>query len=203
MMMRHPIMPLLNIILLGLALAVDAFVVSFSYGAVLKRHRMSNSLALATATGFGQFIMPVLGFILSSSIHYYVSSFDHWIAFGVFFILGSKIIFDACGKDDNAPQLHSLSFKVLCIIGIATSIDAFIAGASLYIMLHGSACDSPSCFSAVFPGIIIGIITFLCAFAGFHMAKVLHRIPTKILECVAGLTLIAIGLNVLIGHLSE
>ena len=196
-------MPLLNIILLGLALAVDAFVVSFSYGAVLKKQRMSNSLALATATGFGQFIMPVLGFLLSGTVHYYVSSFDHWIAFGVFTLLGGKIIFDACGKEEDSPQLHKLSFKILCVIGIATSIDAFVAGASLYIMLHGTCNGSLSCSSAIFPGIIIGIITFICAFSGFHLAKACHRIPIKILEYAAGLTLIAIGLNILIEHLSS
>ena len=37
-------MTLFDIFLLGLALSVDAFVVSFSYGLVLKPHRMSNGL---------------------------------------------------------------------------------------------------------------------------------------------------------------
>lgn len=201
--MPDQLMPLLNIILLALALAVDAFAVSFSYGAVLKQRRMSNSLALATATGFGQFIMPVLGFIFSSSVHYYVASFDHWIAFGVFALLGSKVVFDAFWKNDDETHLHQLSFKALCIIGIATSIDAFIAGASLYIMINGGSCGYSSCSWAIIPGLIIGAITFICAFFGFHLAKVFHRIPTKVLECAAGITLIAIGLNILIEHLSE
>ena len=54
-------MTLFDIFLLGLALSVDAFVVSFSYGLVLKPHRMSNGLKLGAATGFFQFLMPVIG----------------------------------------------------------------------------------------------------------------------------------------------
>ena len=42
-------MTLFDIFLLGLALSVDAFVVSFSYGLVLKPHRMSNGLKLGAA----------------------------------------------------------------------------------------------------------------------------------------------------------
>lgn len=48
-------MTLFDIFLLGLALSVDAFVVSFSYGLVLKPHRMSNGLKLGAATGFFSF----------------------------------------------------------------------------------------------------------------------------------------------------
>ena len=54
-------MTLFDIFLLGLALSVDAFVVSFSYGLVLKPHRMSNGLKLGAPTGFFQFLMPVIG----------------------------------------------------------------------------------------------------------------------------------------------
>ena len=51
----------IDVVLLGLALAVDAFVVSFSYGLILKRNRWRNAVSLGAATGLGQFVMPVAG----------------------------------------------------------------------------------------------------------------------------------------------
>ena len=71
-------MTLFDIFLLGLALSVDAFVVSFSYGLVLKPHHIKNGLKLGAATGFFQFFMPVVGWYGARSVNKYIESIDHW-----------------------------------------------------------------------------------------------------------------------------
>lgn len=189
-----------DIILLSLALAVDALIVSFSYGLVIKHHRMKNALGLGLSTGLGQFLMPLMGFLLTGSIHSYVARWDHWIAFSVFVILGGRVIWQAFsqqgGCTDDVPRM--LSFRILLVTGIATSIDAFVAGASLYFS-QGSSTDSGP--GIVFCAALIGGITFACSFAGFLSARHLHRLPTKPLEIAAGLVLVGLGIKVLFEHL--
>ena len=61
-------MPLADLIFLAFALSVDAFVVAFSYGLLIKQKRLSNGIKLSLSTGAGQFLMPVLGFLLTGSV---------------------------------------------------------------------------------------------------------------------------------------
>ena len=77
-------MPLADLIFLAFALSVDAFVVAFSYGLLIKQKRLSNGIKLSLSTGAGQFLMPVLGFLLTGSVHRYIAAWDHWLGFAVF-----------------------------------------------------------------------------------------------------------------------
>ena len=126
-------MTIIDILLLALALAVDAFVVSFSYGLIIKQKRNKAAFKLASATGLGQFVMPILGWYGAQSIYQLIAQVDHWIAFFVFLTLGLKVIVDALKECDCKQKLDkNLSFKVLLMIGVATSIDAFVSGSMLY-----------------------------------------------------------------------
>lgn len=191
-----------EIILLALALAIDALVVSFSFGLVLKKHRINNALGLGVATGSGQFLMPVIGFFATSSIYHYVERWDHWIAFTVFLCLGVKIIFDALTEKNNRGKReipNKLSFKVLTLTGVATSIDALVAGASLYLTQSHDCLETDGV--GIFPAsTIIGSVTFACATGGFLSTKYLHKLPTIILEITAGIVLIGLGVKILIEH---
>lgn len=74
------------------------------------------------------------------------------------------------------------------MIGIATSIDALVTGATIYFM------QTPIWLSAV----IIGCTTFACAAFGYGLCRVLKRFSTKYLEVAAGIILIALGCKVLL-----
>ena len=144
-----------DIILLALALSVDAFVAAFSYGLVIRKRPVVNALKLAAATGIGQFVMPVIGWLGTKSVHVYIEAFDHWIAFLVFLALGLNIIGNALTpqKEDNGKE-SSLNFKTLLMIGIATSIDACVAGVTLYF-------TNVSIWTAA---AVIGLIAFIKSF---------------------------------------
>ena len=166
----------IDVVLLGLALAVDAFVVSFSYGLILKRNRWRNAVSLGAATGLGQF-----------------ESIDHWIAFAVFLALGLKVIDEALsGEDEPCKLSRQLTFKVLLMIGLATSIDALVTGITLYFMNVSIWFAAPA----------IGIITFVCAVIGFQLNCCFKKVPTRYLEIAAGIILILLGCKVLYEHLS-
>ncbi len=211
-------MTFLEIILLALALAMDAFVVSFSYGLVMKRHRMGNALRLGATTGLGQFLMPVIGFALiagayrNTTLRSLIESCDHWIAFSVFLLLGLKVIQESWSSSNDDEDIHDestglISLTTLLAIGIATSIDALVAGGSIF-LLNNQSCTTPAQTtdfalfpaSSLIPASIIGIVTFLCAFSGFFSAGYLHRLPTRALGIVAGLVLIGIGSRILWEH---
>ena len=144
-------MGIVDVILLALALAVDAFIVSFSYGLILKKNRYINAIKLGLATGLGQFIMPVIGWYGTNIVHGYIESIDHWLAFAVFLALGLKVIDDALNEDDNAQNLsRELTFKILLMIGLATSIDALVTGITLYFMKNGAYVASKKIYSCYF-----------------------------------------------------
>ena len=188
-------MLLFDIILIALALAIDAFVVSFSYGLIIKKKRNLSALKLALSTGGGQFIMPLIGWYGTKAIYKYVATFDHWIAFFVFLFLGIKVIADALENknSDNPKKLDkNLSFKILLIIGIATSIDAFVMGGTLFFVK----------INILLAASLIGIITFISSIAAFRLARAFRKLPTKYMEISAGLILIALGIKVLCEHLS-
>ena len=183
----------IDVVLLGLALAVDAFVVSFSYGLILKKNRWRNAVSLGVATGFGQFIMPVIGWYGTNLVHGYIERVDHWIAFAVFLALGLKVIDDALSKKDEHQKLkHQLTLKVLFMLGLATSIDALVTGITLYFMNVSIWFAAPT----------IGIITFICSVIGFQLNCCFKKVPTKHMEIAAGIILIMLGCKVLFEHLS-
>lgn len=186
-------MPFLDIFLLALALSVDAFVVSFSYGLIIKKRKGKSALKLALATGGGQFIMPVLGWFGARSIYKHIEMVDHWIAFFVFLVLGLKIISDAFHECECQNKLAKvLTAKLLFFIALATSIDAFVSGSMLYFM------KAPVWEASA----IIGIVTFINSILGFNFCRIFKKFPVKYMEIASGLILIALGCKVLYEHLS-
>lgn len=180
----------LEIFLLAAALAVDAFIVSFSYGLIIKKQRGINACKLALAVGGGQFIMPIIGWYGTLPVSRYVDKFDHWLVFLVFAILGLNIIVNALSGQEEKLE-KKLTVPVLLMLGMATSIDALVAGVSLYFAK-----------AAIFKAAAsIGITTFVCSIVGFNLKYVFKKIPYQRMEIGAGLILILLGCKVLCEHL--
>ena len=186
-------MTLFDIFLLGLALSVDAFVVSFSYGLVLKPHRMSNGLKLGAATGFFQFLMPVIGWYGARSINRYIESIDHWLAFFVFLALGVKIINDALYEEaeEKQPLQKKLTLQALFMIGIATSIDALAVGVT-FAFLN---------VNILWAVTFIGVITFILSSIGVKVGHVFGLRYKGKAEFTGGLILVLMGCKILLEHL--
>lgn len=187
-----------EIFLLALALSIDAFIVSFSCGLVVKKNKEKNSYKMAAANGFAQFAMPVLGWYGTQTINNCIgaiTAFDHWVVFFVFLALGIKFIMDALEDRDTTCELprKNITFKILLIAAFATSIDAFVAGVSLYFIP----------VSIWYASIMIGVVTFINSFIGFRMNKIFKKIPTKYIEISAGVILITLGSKTLIEHMLE
>jgi len=179
-------MSYIEIILLALALSIDAFVVSFSYGLSFTENRTKNSLQLAFFTGFFQGLMPAIGYFLAGFIRGFIEPYAGIIVFAIFMFLGLKFIKEAFDKNKEKPLCIGL--MCLFLIGIATSIDAFSAGISL--LLYGNRILKPI--------LLIAFITFINSLFGFYLGGRLKSLPTRCIEIFAGLILIFLGVKALI-----
>lgn len=192
---------MLEIIIIALALAVDATVYSFSYGLVLRCCRLRNSLWLALTVGAFQAGMPLLGYLGGEEVRDYVAQWQSGIVAAVFCGLGAYVIYGAWKGDEDegnccSKDCNPLGLIALLLVGVATAIDALAVGVAMALGdIGGTDLSQPQLILHVS---IIGAVTFVCSLAAFHSARLLHHLPTRWLESIAGLLLIALGLKSLL-----
>ena len=72
---------MLEIFLIAVSLALDAFAVSVSSGIAIPGFGWRQAARMGLWFGFFQFMMPLLGWFLGSSVSGYIEAVDHWVAF--------------------------------------------------------------------------------------------------------------------------
>ena len=205
-------MGIIESIVLSLSLAIDATAVSITNGLVY--NNLSKKKVVLSAIFFGVFqaVMPLIGYslmLLSSlneSVNTFVKGVDHWIAFALLLFLGGKMIVDAIkeiraskkGKEETEEvKNEDLSIKTLFVQSVATSIDAFAVGISLYATSNSEGGKSDIWWTFL----IIGVITFVCSILGSLFGKVIGNVVKKAAPIIGGLVLIGIGISIVVEHL--
>jgi putative Mn2+ efflux pump MntP len=183
-------MEIITIVLIALALSMDAFSVAVGKGLNMKKVDVKWALVIATFFGVFQAIMPAIGWILGGQFDKYISSCDHWIAFGLLAFMGGKMIYESRTQECEITE-DKRSYKELLVLAIATSIDALAAGISF-------ALDK---IDIVLSAILIGIITFALSFLGVFIGNKFGCKYKNKAELFGGVILIAIGIKILIEHL--
>jgi len=178
---------MIEVLILALALSMDAFAVSIGLGA--KKVKETKSLAIVAAIYFGLFqaLMPLIGFFGGKGILGWVEYYAHWIAFFLLLLVGGKMIYEAVsgGIEEGVTKITQ---KTMLILAIATSIDAMAAGFTLNLLAVNPliACG------------IIGVVTLLFSLAGVYVgAKSGTWLESKA-ELLGGTILILIGFKILI-----
>ena len=118
-------MTYIEIIIIAISLAMDAFAVSISKGLTLKKFQISKALLAALYFGIFQGLMPLIGYLVGSTFATYVTSFAHWIAFGILAFVGGNMIKESFGEEEVDGDF---SLKAMIVLAIATSIDALSVG---------------------------------------------------------------------------
>ncbi len=167
-------MSIYEIIILALALALDAMIVSFSYGLIITSKRFENVLKLALSFGFFQFLMPIIGWYIADYIYIYIKNFSKWIVFSVFILLAIKLLKEVISAEEDVKN-NCISLWCLFCLAVATSIDALGAGISIRFLET----------KVIFPAVLIGIITFMLSILGFNLSTLLKKINSKILKSLA------------------
>ena len=185
-------MKLTELLLLAIGLSMDAFAVSVTNGLCIKKIGIRGAAACGIFFGLFQGIMPTLGFALGKTFESLISSVDHYIALILLGFIGGKMLIDGIkNKDEQLNDNISLTFGMLLVQGVATSIDALAVGVSF-------AALSVNIVSAA---AFICCITFLFSFWGVFIGKKFGTILNNKAQILGGLILIGIGLKIFIEHM--
>ena len=183
---------IINSILLGVGLAMDAFSVSMANG--LNAPKMSRGMKTVIPLTFAsfQFLMPVIGWICVRGIAEEFTAFQKaipWIALGLLVFIGGKMCFEGIRGGETESSNLTLKPGALLIQGVATSIDALSVGFTI------AEYHTAQALSA---GIIIGGVTFVICSAGLRIGQ---RFGTRLAgkaSILGGVILIGIGIEIFV-----
>ena len=179
---------LISIIIIAIALAMDAFSVSLTKGFTQNDLTKSQILYYGLFFGIFQFVMPVIGYLCGTTISSFVSTVAPWIAFFLLLAIGLNMIRESLGDDEDV--LDTFSFREVTLLAIATSIDAFAVGITFALLK----------IPLLVPCTIIGIVAFLFTIVGIFIGKKLGNYLGDKFEIVGGIVLILIGIKILLGY---
>lgn len=182
-------MGIVEILLIGVGLAMDAFAVSICKGLSMKKLDIKKSVIIGLYFGIFQAIMPLIGFLLGKGFENFVLSIDHWIAFILLSFIGASMIKEAFKSEEDAN--YNVGFKEMVILALATSIDALAVGITFAFLR----------VNIVLSIVIIGIITFVLSVLGTVIGNKFGYKYEKKAKIFGGVILILMGLKILIEHL--
>ena len=184
-------MGILEIILLGIGLAMDAFAVSICKGLSMKRMNWKNAMIIAFYFGVFQAIMPAIGYFLGTTFESFVTAIDHWIAFILLSFIGGNMIKESFNSEDEDKN-DRVDFKTMIVLAIATSIDALAVGITF-------AFFDVNVIVAVS---IIGVITFFISLLGVKVGNKFGDKYQNKAELMGGILLVLLGIKILVEHLN-
>ena len=182
-------MSLVEVILLGVALSMDAFAVTISN--VFAHRGLSRARAMLMPVFFGAFqgIMPLLGYFAGSLVAEVIERYAGIVTFVILGFVGGKMIWDAFheGDEEEGVDDKTLTVGSLFLQAIATSIDAFAVGVSFVGM-------SVEPFSSAG---IIALTTFLCTCVALAIGRTFGNKLGEKATVVGGVVLVLIGIKAL------
>ncbi len=183
-------MTILEILLIAIGLAMDAFAVSICKGLSMKKMNWKKALIVGAYFGIFQALMPIIGYFLGSTFEDLVTHIDHWIAFVLLVAIGGNMLKEAFANNSENCN-DNVDFKTMSILAIATSIDALAIGIT-FAFLQANIWIS---------AIIIGIVTFAISIIGVKIGNKFGDRYERRAEIVGGFILIFMGIKILLEHL--
>lgn len=182
----------LNSILLGVGLAMDAFSVSIANGLAEPKMRRLKCSAVAGTYSFFQFLMPMIGWLLVTTLVGWfgvIETFVPYIALGLLLYIGIRMIVDCVkGKEEETRRL---TVPLLLMQGVATSIDALSVGFTI---------AAYAIKEALLASLMIGAVTFVICLCGLWIGKRFGRV-LRHAEIIGGIILIAIGIEIFVKNI--
>jgi putative Mn2+ efflux pump MntP len=182
-------MDLATILPTALALSTDCFAVALAAGIPGGEGRLREAGRIALAFGSFQTGMPFLGWIAGRSVISFISGFDHWIAFFLLVLVGTRMIREGFSGEEEAVTLAT---GPILLLAVATSIDALAVGVSFAFLDIG----------ILVPCLVIGLSTFAVSLAGGLLGGAAAERWGRATEVLGGLVLIGIGIPILIEHMA-
>lgn len=183
---------MIEILLISVSVAMDAFAVSIGKGLTVTRVRPVDAIKTALWFGGFQALFPLLGFFAANTFSKYVTAVDHWIIFALLAFIGGNMIREAFGEEEeNSRETAQFDWRHMLPLAVACSIDAFAVGVSFAFMQ----------VNIWFSVIVIGVVTGAFSAAGLYIGRVFGARWQKPAQIAGGAVLVLIGLRVLLEHL--
>lgn len=187
---------ILNSMLLGVGLAMDAFSVSLANGLNEPHMRTRKACTVAGVFAFFQALMPMLGWVCVHTVVNFFNEFQKfipWIALILLAFIGGKMIYDGVTSDNEQENTRSrVGLGGLLLQGVATSIDALSVGFTISDYYFPMALVS---------ALIIAAVTFVICVAGVYIGKNFGTRLSGKATIFGGVILIFIGLEIFISSL--
>ena len=182
-------MNILSSLLVALGLSMDNWAVTIASGcshreAIAKAYIFKVSALFAAA----HFVMFSGGWLCGAGVGKYIGAVDHWIAFAILLFIGARMGKESREEkaEEQACVLHS--FKTLCALAVATSLDALLVG-------MGLAFTAAPFWATV---LTLTVCVFATSWSGFYVGAYLGRKFGKVMEALGGVVLILIGVKLLL-----
>ena len=188
-------MSIFEILLLAVALSMDAFAVAICKGLSTEKVQIKHMVVVGAWFGSFQALMPFIGCTIGSAFLSYIETLDHWIAFILLAFIGGNMIKEALSKEEECECTDSsLAPRVMLTMAVATSIDALAAGVGMSVDLNGIT-------QILFATLSIGLITFALSALGVKIGNVFGAKYKFLAELSGGIVLVGMGIKILLEHL--
>lgn len=201
---------IIQILLFGVALAMDAFAVSVTDGLVYRDINKKKALFIAADFGIMQAVMPLIGFFIIELIGFFVgeegsaqaqtimSAVVAWTSFGLLVFIGGKMLSEGIRelKREEKEEPKNFSYKEVLVMGVATAIDAMAVGVSLH-------ADISTVTTIWLHAAIIMTITFILSLVGTMLGGAvvkLFRGKLEVTSVIGGVILILLAVWVILSH---
>lgn len=202
---------IIQILLLAIALSMDAFAVSITDGLIYQDINKKKALFIALTFGIMQGLMPLIGYWLVELVEFLVNEGSAgsaskimslivvWTAFALLVFLGLKMLIEgilALKKNEEEKPVRLFSYKEVLFFGLATSIDALGSG----VALHSGLSDNITIF--IHTSIII-VITFAISLLGVllgHKIEKLLKGKVEITSIIGGCILLILAIWIVLSH---
>lgn len=202
---------ILQVLLFGIALSMDAFAVAVTDGLIYKDINKKKAIFIACVFGLMQALMPLIAYWIIAAIELAIGELagKHaieitcevvvWIAFVLLLFIGSKMGYEGIKGVKHPEQRKPKLFKVkeVLLYGIITSIDALAVGFSLH---AGNISTDTTIWLHVS---IILVCTFIISLLGVLLGNVFNRLlkgKYEITNIIGGSILIILAIWVVVSH---
>jgi putative Mn2+ efflux pump MntP len=183
---------MLQTAIVAFSLSTDAFAASIAKGARLPGMSFVRTAGIALGFGTLEALAPLLGFLLGKQFAGIIEDVDHWIAFTLLGLLGARMVWKSFRAESATAQAAAPTWGSVLVTALGTSIDAIAIGVTLALFSD----NIPLTLLA------IGLVTFAMTFIGLRLGGVIGERTGRWAEFAGGIGLAAIGVNILVTHLT-
>ncbi len=192
-------MDLGTVMVLAVALSMDAFAVAICKGLAMKKITIGKCVIVGVWFGAFQGLMPLLGYLLGCSFAGVIKAVSSWIAFILLAVIGGNMVKESFSKEED-EESDSLGFKEMLLLAIATSIDAMAVGITFVCVLVNVMAGASALVNTIVGCATIAVSTFVISMGGVKLGSIFGTKFKNKAEFAGGVVLICIGLKIILEY---